>query len=256
MAANGTPEQPEQPQPQPQPQQSGGGALFGLPTQWVIIGGAGGGVALIVIIVAALFFGGAFGGGGGGASGGSDLLAYVPGDASAVAIIDVRAYYGGDVPDDIVDHLEEGDGGAIEKTADFLDIDEDDLIITAASDEALQIVQGDFDFDVIREELEDGMDCEEDEYRGFEMWVCRGQDYPAVALFEGDKFVVLANWQDALEEMLTLKSREPEKLADNGDNDINRLLSRTDGWMQFAIIGDGCSIDRCEGVSIGIGKKR
>ena len=152
-----------------------------MPADW-------GGVALVVvIIVVVLFATGAFSGGGGGASGGRDWLAYVPGDAAAVGVVDNRAFFGGDVPEDFVDYWEDTDDGASEEIYDFVDIDEDDLIIHASAldhnfDETLQILRGDFDFDVIREELEDGRDCEEDDYRGFEMWECTGQQYPAVAL--------------------------------------------------------------------------
>ena len=121
------------------------------------------------------------------ASGGGDCLAYVPGDAAAVGVVDNRAFFGGDVPDDFVDYWQDADNGGSEEIYDFVDIDEGDLSIHAGEfdhnfDETLQILRGDFDFDVIREELEDGRDCEDDDYRGFEMWECTGakHDYPAV----------------------------------------------------------------------------
>ena len=255
MATNGTPEQPNDTQQGNQPSGSG----FNIPSRMLIIGGAGGAVLLVVIIVVVLFATGAFGGGGGDASGGGDWLAYVPIDAPGVGIVDSRAFFGGDVPEDFAEHFGDDDG-ASEAIYDFVDVDEDDLVIHASAvginfDETLEILQGNFDFDIIREELEDGRDCENDDYRGFELWECPGQEYPAVALFEKDKYVVLAaQRQDDLEDVLTYKSREPEKLANADDSDIKRLLGQTDGWLQIALLGDLCSVERCRGFAFALGK--
>ncbi len=256
MATNGTPEQPNDSSQGGQP--SGGGLTIS--SRMLMIGGAGGAVLVVVIIVAILFAIGAFGGGGGGASGGKDWLAYVAGDASGVGIADNRALSGGDVPDDFVEYWEDQDDGASDEIYDFVDIDEDDLFIHATAvdrnlDGTLEILQGNFDFDIIREELEDGRDCEDDDYRGFELWECTGQQYPAVALFEKDKYVVLATQrQDDLEDILTYKSREPENLANAEDSDIKRLIGQTDGWLQWAFLGGLCTIDRCEGFAIALGQ--
>ena len=254
MATNGTPEQsngvPQHDQP------SGGG--FSISGKMLGIAGGGAAALVVVIVVVVLLVTGAFSGGSG-ASGGGDWLGYVPADAVGVAIADNQAFFGGDVPEDFVEYLEEY-GGESEEIYDFVDVDEDDLIIHANAldanfDETLEILRGDFDFDIIREELEDGRDCEDDDYRGFELWECPGQEYPAVALFEKDKYVVLAaQRQDDLEDVLTYKSREPEKLADSDDSEIKRLLNQTDGWIQFAMLGDRCPINRCEGFAVALGE--
>ena len=256
MATNGAPEQPTD---QPQRDRIAGGA-FNISGKMLMVVGGGGAALVVVIVVVVLFATGAFSGGGGGASGGGDWLAYVPGDAAAVGVADNRAFLGGDVPDDFVDYWEDADDGASEEIFDFVDIDVDDLIIHASAidhsfDETLEILRGDFDFDIIREELEAGRDCEYDDYRGFEMWECTGEQYPAVALFEKDKYVVLAaQRQSDLEELLTHKSRDPEKLADVDDSDVKRLLDQTEGWMEFAFLGDFCPINRCQGFAIALGK--
>ena len=256
MATNGAPEQPtDQPQGARMP-----GSAFNISGNMLMVGGGGGAALVVVIVVVVLFATGVFSGGGGGASGGGDWLAYVPGDAAAVGEVDNRAFLGGDVPDDFVDYWEDADDGASEEIYDFVDIEEDDLFIHASTldhnfDETLEILRGDFDFDVIREELEDGRDCEDDDYRGFEMWECTGEQYPAVALFEKDKYVVLAaQRQSDLADMLTYKSREPEKLANADDSDAKRLLGQTEGWVQWAFLGDSCPINRCQGFAIALGK--
>lgn len=261
---NGTPES-APPQPQPQGVLPAGG-LFGIPAKWLLIGGGGGGALLIVIVVVVLFLF-VFGGGGGGASGGSDVLGYIPGDAGYVLIYDNDAVLNGDAPEDLIDYMmeqaEEDSVGVSEDVFDDLNIDYDDNISLWAGAQlagkdylALEIVQGDFDFDIIREELEDGLDCDDDDYRGFELWECPDAEFPAVALFEKDGFVIFAvERQGDLEDMLTDKARDPEKLADNADSDIKRILDRTEGgWLQSAFITDDCVISRCEGVAIALGE--
>ncbi len=254
MATNETPEQSENTPQGDLP--SGGG--FTISSKMLIIGGAGGAALLVIIVGVVLFATGVLGGGG--ASGGKDWLAYVPADAAGVGIADNRAIFGGDVPEDYVEYWEDQDDGASEETYDFVDVDEDDLTIHATVvdsnfDDTLEILQGNFDFDIIREELEDGRDCEDDDYRGFEFWECPGQAYAAVALFEKDKYVVLAaQRQGDLEDVLTYKSRTPEKLANADDRDIKRLLGQTDGWLQWAVRGEACPINRCEGLAIAVSK--
>ncbi len=261
MASNGTPEQSND---APQRGPTGGGG-FTISGKMLAIGGGGiGAVALVVVIVVVLLTTGVFGGGGGGASGGSDILAYVPGDAGGVVIADNRAVLNGNVPEDLVEYWEDDEsGGALDgfpDSYDDLDIDDDDVasfafVFDEDGNDSLAIVQGDFEFDVIREDLEDGADCEDDDYRGFELWEC--PDGGAVALFEKDGYLVFAaeQRQDDLEQLLTDKSRSPEKLADADDSDIKEILSRTDGgWLQFAFIQEDCVIERCEGLAIAVGE--
>lgn len=262
MAANGDQERNEQPQPQGGPAGGGGFTLSGK-----MLGIAGGGAAalVVVIVVVVLLATGVFGGGGsGGASGGGDVLAYVPGDAGMILIGDNKAVLNGDVPNDYVEWMEDdsedsGDYGISSETYKALDIDDEDVALFAMVadqnlNDTLEIVQGDFEYDVIREELEDGLDCEEDDYRGFELWECSGQKPPAVALFEKDGYVVMAiERQDDLEDMLTLKSRTPDKLADAEANELKGILNQVgDGWLRFAFLTEECVIERCEGMAFAI----
>ena len=267
MAANGEQERNHQPSPQPQGGPAGGGG-FTLSGKTLGIAGGGAAALVVVIVVVVLLVTGVFGGGGGGggASGGSDVLAYVPGDAGMVGIGDNKAVLNGDVPEDYVEWMEEdsedsGDYGISSETYKTLDIKDDDVALFAMVadqnlNDTLEIVQGDFEYDVIREELEDGLDCEEDDYRGFELWECPGQNPPAVALFEKDGYVVMAiERQDDLEDMLTLKSRTPEKLADAEESELKNILNQVgDGWLRFAFLTDECVIERCEGMAFAIQK--
>ena len=255
MADNGEQERNQQPSPQPQGGPAGGGG-FTLSGKTLGIAGGGAAALVVVIVVVALLATGVFGGGGsGGASGGGDVLAYVPGDAAGVHIADVQTYLHGEVPEDYRDYLLERDKKDPE-AYEALDIDDDDVrvvaIVTDANfDEKLEIVQGDFNFDIIREDLEDGLDCEDDDYRGYELWECPSGEFQAVALFEKNGYLVFAlHDQGDLEDMLTLKSRTPEKLANAEDSDIKRILDQVDnGWIKSAVITDSCPIERCEGIA-------
>ncbi len=264
MATNGDQESNEQPQPQLQGDQPAGGGFTISGKMLGIVGGGIGAVVLVVVIVVVLLVTGVFGGGGGGASGGRDLLAYIPGDAGIVAIGDNRAVLNGNVPEDLIEYWEDNEsGGGLDDFPDYyddLDIDDDDvatfaLVADEDQNDSLAIVQGDFEFDVIREDLEDGLDCEDDDYRGFELWEC--PDGGAVALFEKDGYLVFAaeRRQGDLEDLLTDKSRDPDELADADDSEIKEILSRTDGgWLQVAVITDDCVIERCQGLAIAVGE--
>ncbi len=262
MAANGDQERNEQPQPQPQSGPAGGGG-FALSGKTLGIAGGGAAALVVVIVVVALLATGVFGGGGGrGASGGGDVLAYVPADAGVVAIVDNKAVLNGDVPEDLIESWEDDESGGgfddFPESYDALDIDDDDIATFAfVADEdgndSLVIVRGDFEFDVIREDLEDGADCEDDDYRGVELWEC--PDGGAVALFEKDGYMVFAaeQRQDDLEQLLTYKSRTPEKLAADEDSAPKRILDQAgNGWLRVAIITDDCVINRCEGIAIAV----
>ena len=250
MAANGTPEQPNDTPRGGQP--SGGG--FSISGKTLGIAGGGAVALVVVIVVVVLLLTGVFGGGG--ASGGGDVLAYVPGDAGFVMIVDYRAVTNGDVPEDFVEYFEDLELFSADAWGD-LGIDDDDVATWALVDDensgsSLVIVRGDFEFDDTREELEDGADCEDDDYRGFELWECPGGG--AVALFERDRYLVFGE-QDDLEQLLTYKRRTPEKLADAGDSEIKEILDRAgSGWLRFAGIGDDCPIERCDGIAIAVGE--
>jgi hypothetical protein len=258
MATDGTPEQPSD--ASQDDQASGGG--FTISGKMLIIGGAGGAALVVVIAVALLFATGVIGGGasGGGGDGGGDILAYIPADAEVVLIMDNRALSSGNLPEDFIEYLEEEGGDELPDFHGALDISDDDVATVALvtdqdGNDALEIRQGDFDFDIIREELEDGLDCEHDDYRGYELWECPGNEFPAVALFEKDGYVVFAvERQNYLEQLLTYKSRRPQKLADAEESEIKEILDQTGGgWLQYAFVGEGCSIRRCEGLAFALG---
>ena len=265
MATNGTNGAPE---PQPNPprnQQASGGGLFNIPTKWLIIGGGGAGAALaaIVAVVVILFLTGVFSGGGGrggSAAGPGDVLGFVPADAGLVAIIRVQELTGDDIPEEFG---EQDEDDFDELPLDDFGIAYDDITVWAgvaddSLNDTLTIFKGDFDFAVIREEAEDGLDCEEDTFRGFELWQCPGRDVlPAVALFEDDGYVVFADYQQSeLERVLTYRSRTPEELADAEGAKLSLALEKAGSGFDSAAAAEGnCLLERCEGVGISLRKR-
>ena len=255
MAASRTPGQPEQP-PFLGASPAGGRSAF--PIKWLVSGGAGVALAVVIVVVVLLLIGGG--------DGSSDVLAYIPGNAGWTVIFNNQAALQGDVPEDYLEHLEEaseaddGSFGISSAAYDAIDIDDDEVAVYAVAGSlasnrpSLEIVKGDFQYDIIREELEDGLDCKDDDYRGYELWECPGSAFPAVALFEDNGIVVFAVARPAdLEQMLTYKSRTPERLADADDSELKEILAQAGGgWLQFAFITDDCIIERCEGLAFAL----
>lgn len=252
MATNETPEQDERPQPQGGP----AGSRFSISGKILGIAGGGAAALVVVIVIVTLAMMGTFGGGGG--SGGGNVLGYVPGDAGLLTIGDVRTQTNRDGLEDYVEFIQ--DAGDDPRDTKDIGMDDDNIELFAVvyeslgGNDTLWIAEGDFEFDDIREELDDGLDCEDDDYRGFEMWECSGRNFPAaVAIFEKDGYVVIASQRQAdLERLLTYMSREPEKLSNAEDSDIRRILNTVgEGWLRIAAVDD-CPVDRCQGSGIAL----
>ena len=209
MASNGTPEQSGSSPKNNQPS----GTSFTISGRTLMIAGSVGGAVLVVVVAVILWQVGLFTGGSRGATGGGAVLGYIPADAGLVVIGDNEAILNGDVPADYLKYLEEeaddSAGFGNSYLYEELDVDDGDVSLVAfahdqANADSLEIVRGDFGFDLIREELEDGLDYEDDDFRGFELWECPSGIFPAVALFEKDGYLVFAvGRQDDLEDMLT-----------------------------------------------------
>ena len=261
---NGAPEpQPNPPRNQQAASGGGGGGIFNIPTKWLIIGGSGAGAALVAIVavVVILFLTDVLGGGGGrggSAAGPGDVLGFVPADAGVVAIARVQELTGDDIPEEFI---EQDEDEFDELPLDDFGIEYDDITVwagvaDASGEDILTILKGDFDFAVIREETEDGLDCEEDTFRGFELWQCPGRDvFPAVALFEDDEYVVFADYrQSDLEQVLTYRSRTPEELADAEGAKLGLALQKA-GSGFVSVAAAGCHLERCEGFGISLRKR-
>ena len=132
-------------------------------------------------------------------------------------------------------------------------IDDVHILAEATGERAehVMVLQGDIDFDAVRDELFDsGM--EEGEYRGFELW--EGDRYPLaseVLLIEDGGFVVLGGG-DARAVLRGL-SREVGLLEYEDGSGVHELLNSVgDGWHVQVWTGGDClnaGLKRCEGVA-------
>ena len=132
-------------------------------------------------------------------------------------------------------------------------IDDVDILAEATGQEAehVMVLQGDIDFEAVRDELFDsGM--EEGEYRGFELW--EGDEYPLaseVVLIEDGGFVLLGGG-DARTVLRGL-SREVGLLEYEDGSGVHELLNSVgDGWHVQVWTGGDClnaGLQRCEGVA-------
>ena len=249
MATNGTPEQPEEihpqaPEPQiPVPQSSSGqssGGLFGIPTKWLLIAGGGGSSALAIIVVVVLLFVT-------GAIGGSNpqpksVLDLIPDEAHAVVRMDLQRILENDLlAEAFLDS--EDDFEWLDK----LGIDPDELteMTMAGSDVGeLVVLKGNFDFDYIRDEMEDA-DSEENAYRGYEVW--EDVDGGAGAFLDG--YIIVSDAVRPVENVLkNLYNGSGSLEQADEDNEMKQILEKVgSGFVVTASTSDACRAERCEG---------
>ena len=235
MTTNPSSQQPGQPSPETDRPSRG---PFGLPNRWLIIGGGTSGlVLLLVIVVVAMALSGVFSGGN---PQPKSILDLVPDDAEAVRRSNVGEILAVDF---LADEL--FPNGVF--SAEHLGINDEDIdhFVTATwNSGAVDVVQGDFELDDIRYELEDA-GFEEDTYRGYEVW-----EFPqrgGMALLDG--YIVAAASIDSVESVLKNLYNGSGSLARaDADNDMKRMLNELDDGFQIqAQLGNRCQVERCRG---------
>ena len=235
MATNPSPQQPGQHPPEDSGPSRG---PFGLPARWLIIGGGAGGIVLLIaIVVVAMASSGVFSGGNPQPKSALDL---VPDDAEAVRRSNVREILAVDF---LADEL--FPNGVFH--AEHLGISDEDIdrLVTATwNSGAVDVIEGDFQLDDIRYELEDA-GFEEDSYRGYEVW-----EFPqggGMALLNG--YIVAATSVGSVESVLKNLYNGSGSLARaDDDNDMKRLFDELDdGFQVQAQLGSLCQVERCQG---------
>ena len=239
MAANGTPEQPDN--GQPPVSRPSGGPVFNIPTKWLLIGGGGAGAALLAVIaVVSLFLTGVIGGGN---PQPTSVLDLVPDDANLIVRINWEQIFSNDWLADSPDVVE------IDDFADYLGINRNDLseaVIAKWSGGAAFVVKGNFDREYIRGELEDD-DFEENTYRGYEVW--ENPENGAVALL--DEYLI-ADSSRAVESVLkNLYNGSGSLERADSDNEMKQILDKLgSGYIVIGYTGAACRVERCEGYGV------
>ena len=239
MAANGTPEQPDN--DQPQASRPSGGPVFNIPTKWLLIGGGGAGAALLAVIaVVSLFLTGVIGGGN---PQPTSVLDLVPDDANMVLRMNLERIFRNDL-------LSDSFSVGIDDLADVLGINSNDLseMVNAEwSGGDVTVMKGNFDLDYIRDELEDN-DSEENTYRGYEVW--ENPENGAVALL--DEYLIMSDSSRSVESVLkNLYNGSGSLERADSDNEMKQILDKLGGgYLVIGYTGAVCRVQRCEGYGI------
>ncbi len=238
MATNGNGTHEPQEASEPQGGQPSGG-LFGLPNRWLLIGGGvGGGVLVVVIavVVVALVLSG-------GSRIPSNYLGFVPEDSTFITIWDVEVVIDGDVPR----NLERSFENFYEYRLDEVGVSTDELetlvyVEDSRGEDSLVIAKGDFDFEDIRDELDD-LDYEDDKYRDYEIWEDGDGNAYSISLLGDDEYVLIGYTRDSVQDVLKAVSRERGLVAGRPDHNVNRVMDKVGtGWL-IAINSD-CQTER------------
>ena len=88
----------------------------------------------------------------------------------------------------------------------------------------LLVLQGDFVFADIRDELSETWNYQNGEYRGNELWEGRDWAWAAVALFEQENIVLMANRREAIREVFRNLEDGSGSLADEKDSRMRQFL--------------------------------
>ena len=165
-------------------------------------------------------------------------MEFVPDDSYEVNVLNVRELLGGDAGDELADQLE----SEWEDDLDGIGIDLDDLttlVIAFGRDGRLVVLEGEIDFDDVRDELDD------DRYQGYEIWE-EGYGFVGSAALLEDSGHLLLGDADAVEGALRVLDRGSGSLVHDADNDLGRVLERAeDGWAVYAV--EDCEISEVRG---------
>ena len=156
----------------------------------------------------------------------SDPEGLIPVDADQAFIFDVSAMLSGDIPGNIEDDFA--------TWADELfdgDIDLGDVDTLVVIDDSLLLAQGSFNFDRIRDTLEE-LGYESEEFLGFETWGERA------ALIEDEDYVMLGFVPGALQEMLESIDRERNLLAYERNSDLSQVVDEVGSGAILYLLPD------------------
>ena len=177
---------------------------------------------LLAVFSLTLFLGIASASCGGGAGG---PLEMVPDDADRVRIFHIDQLWQ-DGPDYLRDIIEDEYEDTLEDVGVSLN-DVSQMVLVEGGDGGLLILEGQLDFDRIRDDLDDA-DYDDDEYQGYETWEDTSRNIEWVALIANDRQVMMGD-EDAVRGALSVLERGSGSLLDDSDNDLTRALARAEG---------------------------
>ena len=194
----------------------------------------------------------------GSSPGGAQAL--IPDYALRAIIWDVKGITKGDLPPATAGHIEREWEVNLEDTGISLD-DIETIIVVPSRNGDLRILEGNFDFAQIRDDLGDEEGYEYEEYLGYKLWTHTW--WGTAALLDKGGYVLMGS-ERAVKYVLDSRSRGRGSLLNKDDTDFRRALKRVgNGWIVTAARGCGVRhIPGCEyrgvesvGIAISRGKK-
>ena len=170
-------------------------------------------------------------------------LRLVPDDSYRVTVVNVEEILRGEVPRQLEDQLEDDWEDAFEEIGVSID-DLTTLVIAYGEDGRLIVLEGEIDFEDVRDELDDA-DYDDDRYQGFEVWEEGRRFVEMAALLEERGQMVIGN-AEAVEDALKILNRGSGSLLDDTDSDLGRVLRGAgEGW--FVHGREGCAYSEIRG---------
>ena len=189
-------------------------------------------------------------GGCGGSTSSVDTLDMLLDGTLAVYSYDVQAVTAGDAGEELEDMLQDHWDSSLADIGILMD-EAEVLTVGGDEDHIYSIVQGEFDFEHIRDELIDG-GYDDDDYRGYEIWTGGGRrDVSTVALIDEDG-LVLAGGGDTVERLVRSLARDQS--ARDGDlQEMLRAMDRAgDGWALVGLNGCADALRGCSATAVSI----
>ncbi len=180
----------------------------------------------------------------------NEIIGLAPSDWPEYQVIDVGRILSGDAPPDYRDEFEETWGDTLLHVD--VTIDEVSMIVWTREERAiLTILQGEFDYEAVRDALSVA-GLIEDDYRGFELWEDGlAGTYHAAALIEDQGYIVLGSGSEgSARDVLRGLSRGAGLVGYEDNSDVTSVMRRVGtGWYTRIWIGEDClevDLRRCQ----------
>ena len=180
----------------------------------------------------------------------TEPIGLAPSNLPEYKVVDVGRILSGEAPPHYRDEVVET-WGDILLPIDVTPEEVAEIVLTGEDRSLLTLLQGDFDYEAVRDALSDS-GLIKDDYRGFELWEDGTAGvYHAAALIENHGYIVLGSGSPGLvRDVLRGLSRRAGLVGYEDDSDITSVMERAGlGWYTHIWIGENClelDVRRCQ----------
>ena len=179
-----------------------------------------------------------------------DTLDMLHDDTLAVVVYDMEAINAGQAGDVVEDKLEDYWDNTIGAMGILMN-ETESLTVGASSNDGYKILKGAFDFEYIRENLND-YDYDDDDYRGYEVWSGGGlRDASSVALME-EAGLVLVGSDDTVQDILRNLARDSSARDDDLGDTLRAMDRAGQGWVVLGFSGCPDELTGCQALGASI----